>query len=117
MEKTTDKIKIKKDFKAAYKKVISDLVDIEGDLCKARDEVVEKFLQSGKQINSDEAFAFLNMIHTRLIKIKIANDLCDTYNLGEYKNQIIGRELDLIYNNKGTSMLLPPSPISGVPNK
>ena len=105
----------RKDFKAVYKKIIGDLVLIEGDLYKARNEIVEDFLLTGKQINPDDAFSLLNMVHTRLTKIKIVSELCDAYSIKEYKDRIITHELELIYNkpmSQGTSSL-PPSPISG----
>ena len=101
-----------KNYEKLFREIINDVYSIELALHTTRDKVVEKLLADGVQASPKDAFEYLNMLHTRLIKISTVKRICMAYGLQGEMDKIIDAEMSLLYD-KPRSNSFGPEPVAG----
>ena len=69
------------DYEKLFTDIILDTLEIERGLIKSQEEIVQKFLSDGTEIDPSAAYDQINLAHTRAIRISIMKRLCMAYGL------------------------------------
>jgi hypothetical protein len=89
-------------FEELYCQILLEVLNVESGLQNAAESFRRILITRGLEVNPDIIFTKVDLINTRVLLASIVKQLCNGLGLHAEYEQILQRELDLIYNQTPT---------------
>lgn len=84
-------------FEELYYQILLEVLNVEQGLQNAAGSFRRILITRGLEVNPDVIFTKVDMINTRILLVSIVKQLCSGLGLQAEYDQILQRELDLVY--------------------
>lgn len=84
-------------FEELYYQILLEVLNVEQGLQNAAESFRRILITRGLEVNPDVIFTKVDMINTRILLVSVVKQLCSGLGLQAEYDQILQRELDLVY--------------------
>jgi len=86
------------EYEKAFHQIFLEILDYDKGLHQAKESYTNALLKSGSRENPQDLYEFMDLFSSRIEKIHVVKRLCGMLGLHNEMDEIISKEMELIYN-------------------